>query len=171
MNARGAWKLVIPVAAIMASLMPLGAADGAGVKSAVIVTFRTPSGLTICGSTRFTDERPILRCNVTGGLTPLPPRPNSCKLEWGVGLEMSSSTRPDIVCASDSGFNPNGAPVLGYGRTWRHFTFACTAQPQGLTCRNPQGHGWFLSRKHWRTFDGQDLECASMRQRPSDPRP
>ena len=48
------------------------------------------------------------------------------------------------------GFDPQGAPVLPYGSTWRHYRFVCTTAPSGVTCRNADGHGWFMSARHWR---------------------
>jgi hypothetical protein len=65
---------------------------------------------------------------------------------------MNNTGRPSILCAGDSGFNPEGAPVLAYGRVWRHFTFTCWSRRTGLTCRNPAGHGWTLSGARWRSF-------------------
>ncbi len=65
---------------------------------------------------------------------------------------MKNRGRPAILCANDPGFSQYGAPILGYGRVWHHFTFTCWSRPAGLTCRNPAGHGWFLSAKSWRTF-------------------
>jgi hypothetical protein len=43
--------------------------------------------------------------------------------------------------------------VLGYGRTIRFGRrIACTARRSGLTCRNRDGHGFFLSRERVRLF-------------------
>jgi hypothetical protein len=117
---------------------------------AAIVRFRTPSGLVVCGSTRFPGQLPILRCN--GPLNPAPPRPRTCEYEWAVGLSMYSKGRASVVCASDSGFDPHHAPVLAYGRAWHRFGFTCTAQRSGLTCSNLSHHGWFMSRNRWRAF-------------------
>jgi len=43
-------------------------------------------------------------------------------------------------------------PRLPYGHTWRWHRFRCTSETTGLTCRNPQGHGFFLSRESQRVF-------------------
>jgi hypothetical protein len=42
--------------------------------------------------------------------------------------------------------------VLGYGKTWSGGGLRCTSAFKGLTCRNKSGHGFFLSRAHWRSF-------------------
>jgi hypothetical protein len=65
---------------------------------------------------------------------------------------MYSRGGASVVCASDEGFNPYHAPVLLCGRTWRHFGFMCRTERTGLTCANVSGHGWFVSRKNWRSF-------------------
>jgi hypothetical protein len=43
-------------------------------------------------------------------------------------------------------------PVLAYGETWRKRGFTCYSRAIGLTCRNTQGHGFFLSRERWHVF-------------------
>jgi hypothetical protein len=45
-----------------------------------------------------------------------------------------------------------GARVLGYGKTWSDGGLRCSSAFIGLTCRNKRGHGFFLSRAHWRAF-------------------
>jgi hypothetical protein len=42
--------------------------------------------------------------------------------------------------------------VLGYGRVWRRGTLSCVSRTAGLTCENPEGDGFFLSREKQRTF-------------------
>jgi hypothetical protein len=45
-----------------------------------------------------------------------------------------------------------GAAELPYGKT-RHFgPFTCTSRVSGLTCRNPAGHGFTVSRQRQRVF-------------------
>jgi hypothetical protein len=43
-------------------------------------------------------------------------------------------------------------PVLVYGHTWRWHDIACTSQRSGLTCKNREGRGFFLSREAQRLF-------------------
>jgi hypothetical protein len=50
--------------------------------------FRTPSGAIGCG---YFDA--VLRCDVRGGVIPLPPRPRSCDLDWGQGGAESQRPR------------------------------------------------------------------------------
>ena len=39
---------------------------------------------------------------------------------------------------------------LGYGKAWRHGAFRCASAVTGVSCRNPAGHGLFVSRQSWR---------------------
>jgi len=89
-----------------------------------------------------------LACDVDGGLKPSPPRPKSCEFEWAVGGYMYTHGKAYVGCASNSTFVPSATPVLGYGMTWRGGGFTCVARWISLTCRNRDGHGWFLSRRH-----------------------
>jgi hypothetical protein len=96
-------------------------------------------------------DRPYLRCDIGGGLHPLPPRPRGCDLDWGYGYSMSDTGRARPFCAGDTAKDPR-APVLGYGRTWRRGPFACVSQRSGLRCTNRSGRGFFLSRERSYTF-------------------
>ena len=110
---------------------------------------RTPSGNIAC---EFRYLPPIsLRCDVNGGVKPIPPKPRSCEFDWGPGFEMGRTGTAHIVCGSDS---VNLAPqtTLGYGRTWRKPGFSCASRRSGLTCRNMGSHGFVLSRERSRRF-------------------
>jgi hypothetical protein len=110
---------------------------------------RTPSGGIGC---EFRPQPPVrLRCDVNGGVRPIPPRPETCQFEWGPGFEMGRKSRPEIVCGSDT---VNLAPqtTLAYGETWRRPGFTCVSRRSGLTCRNTGRHGFFLSTQRSRRF-------------------
>ena len=97
-------------------------------------------------------DKPLLRCDIGGGLHPLPPRPKSCDLDWGYGYEMiGGSGRPKTFCAGDTARDTR-APILRYGRTWKKGPFTCASQRVGLRCTNLVRHGFFLSRQHSYTF-------------------
>jgi hypothetical protein len=96
-------------------------------------------------------DRPYLRCDIGGGLHPLPPRPRSCDLDWGYGYGMFGLGRAKPFCAGDTAKDPR-APVLAYGRTWRKGPFTCLSRASGLRCTSGSRHGFFLSREHSYTF-------------------
>ena len=73
-------------------------------------------------------------------------------------IDLPGSGRASVPrCAGDPG------PFLGfelhrhirtlrYGRHWSGAGMRCTSRTRGLTCRNRDGHGFFLSRAHWHLF-------------------
>ena len=101
--------------------------------------FRTPSGKIGCGYYNNT-----LRCDVEGGVKPLPPQPKSCEFDWGQGFWLRPKGTASIVCAGDTALNR--FQVVRYGTTWRRGAFACSSSPNGLRCTNADHHGFFISR-------------------------
>jgi hypothetical protein len=102
--------------------------------------FRTPSGKIGCGYDNNT-----LRCDVDGGVKPLPPQPKSCEFDWGQGFWLRPKGPAAIVCAGDTARN-NASLVVRYGTTWRRGSFACNSSPNGLRCTNADHHGFFISK-------------------------
>jgi len=86
----------------------------------------------------------VLRCDVTGGVVPLPPRPKSCELDWGQGYWLKPTGRAAVVCAGDTALG--ATTIVRYGTIWRHGAIACASSPDGLRCTNADHHGFFLSR-------------------------
>src|SRR5690349_22941905 len=43
-------------------------------------------------------------------------------------------------------------PTLAYGKSAKLGPFTCTSRTDGLTCRNRQKHGFFVSRESQRVF-------------------
>jgi hypothetical protein len=127
-------------------------AVGAGAASANGF-FQTPSRNIGCiyVAPLATTDRPYRRCDIGGGLHPLPPRPRTCDLDWGYGYSMSGTGPARPFCAGDTARDPR-APVLRYGRTWRRGPFGCVVQRIGLRCTNRSKHGFFLSRQRSYTF-------------------
>jgi hypothetical protein len=138
-------------ALICAALLLAGTASASAESTS---SFQTPSkniGCIYVGAFAATDK-PYLRCDIGGGLHPLPPRPKGCDLDWGYGYGMVGATgRAKPFCAGDTARDPR-APVLQYGRTWRKGPFTCVSRAIGLRCTNRAGHGFFLSRQRSYTF-------------------
>jgi hypothetical protein len=125
-------------------LLALAAALVAGgVPAPVVQTgFLTPSGNIDCNAGPDIQSRaPILTCTVfsAASLT------RGQKL-WT--LETKGRTQVGYLMANAA----TGLPRLPYGHTWRWRGFSCASEATGLTCRNPQGHGFFLSRESQRVF-------------------
>jgi hypothetical protein len=109
--------------------------------------FRTPSGNIHCMAWTDPQSPPALRCDIREIDDELPPRPADCDLEWGRSFEVEAHGNTAMrICVGDSTFDPQH-PVLAYDRTWRAWQFTCASKQNGLTCRNADGHGFFLSRR------------------------
>jgi hypothetical protein len=120
--------------------------------------FKTPSGNIVCQYLPGPKDMPraSLGCVIKSKLKPPPPR-RTCQEGGYAGDRVDMySTGPVSVplCAGDYGayLYVDVARVLGYGKTWSRDGFRCTSAETGLTCRNKSGHGFFLSREHWRVF-------------------
>jgi len=124
--------------AIVVTARTAGASDFA--------TFRSPSGAIGCVYGDGT-----LRCDVAGGVKPLPPRPKSCELDWGQGFWLARKGRASIVCAGDTALN-GSAQVVPYGMTWRRGAVACASTINGMHCLNVDGHGFTIARGESRSF-------------------
>jgi hypothetical protein len=122
-------------AAAVLALVPAAPAAAGG-----SVFFRLPSHNIGCA---YVDRD--LRCDVLRTSNTLPKPPRSCDLDYGDAFSMHPTGRVTLVCHGDTAVDPS-APVLAYGRTWKHAGFTCTSSAAGLRCRNLSGHGFFLSR-------------------------
>jgi hypothetical protein len=123
--------------------------------------FKTPSANVVCGYGYGSKiPRAFVGCRIKSGLKP-PPRPTrpGCFTTNDVGLGATGRTTTGrTICPGepegDAGVlaYENVARVLGYGKTWSGGGLSCASAVTGLTCRNKDGHGFFLSRVHWRAF-------------------
>jgi hypothetical protein len=102
--------------------------------------FRSPTGGIGC---EFYNNS--LRCDVIGGVVPLPPQPKNCPFDWGQGFYLGPHGTASIVCAGDTALN-HSTNVVRYGTTWRGGSFACSSSTNGLRCTNADRHGFLISR-------------------------
>ncbi len=140
--------------AVLGVALVLVVAGSATAASSSTSSFQTPSKNIGCiYVTPFAaNDKPYLRCDIGGGLHPLPPRPKNCDLDWGYGYSMAGAKgRAAPFCAGDTAREPR-APVLKYGRTWKKGPFTCLSRTIGLRCANRAGHGFFLSRQRSYVF-------------------
>ena len=129
--------IIVAVAAILA---------GAGASAALGIEFRTPSGNIGCAG-----DSTFVRCDIAATRTKPPPKPKSCRYDWGYAFRLGQRGRARRICVSDSTLD--AARILPYGRTQKFGRrITCTSRRTGLTCRNRDGHGFFLSRARVRLF-------------------
>jgi hypothetical protein len=71
-------------------------------------------------------------------------------LDWH-GFMLRSTGPGAVNCAG--GILSRGRPsyvTLPYGTSWKQGRFTCSSHTGGVTCRNRNGHGLFVSRQSWR---------------------
>jgi hypothetical protein len=87
-----------------------------------------------------------VRCDIRHHTWDPPPKPESCELDWGNGLEVGRRNFAHWVCAGDTVFG--GKRVLGYRKSIRRGRFECTSRRNGMRCVNLRNdHGFKLARR------------------------
>jgi hypothetical protein len=86
------------------------------------------------------------RCDIRAHAWDPPPKPKSCDLDWGNGLEVGRRGFGRWVCAGDTVLG--GKRVLGYRTSLRRGRFECTSFRNGMRCLNLRNdHGFKLGRR------------------------
>jgi hypothetical protein len=132
------WMPALAALLAITSCLPAHAASD-------FATFATPSHGIGC-----VYSNSVLRCDVTGGVVPLPPRPKTCELDWGQGYWLKPTGRAAVVCAGDTALG--ATTIVRYGTTWRRGAIACASSPEGRRCTNADHHGFTIARGQARTF-------------------
>lgn len=111
-------------------------------------TFRTPSGNIGCAM-----YRGGARCDIRKRDWKPLPRPAACSKEvgYGQGLEVPAAGEAGFVCAGDTALDPS-ASSLAYGTASRVGASECISRPDGITCVNRAGHGFFISVQSYQVF-------------------
>lgn len=114
------------------------------------LVFHAPSKNILCAIS--TGEYAEVRCDMMQ-LTPSYTKPPAdCEFDWGssfaVGLE---SRKGYLACVSDAIANDMGVE-LGYGQSLRLGGFTCSSEKSGLSCTNPAGHGFTISKAKQRLY-------------------
>src|SRR5579872_6834432 len=125
--------------------------------SSAALFFELPSKNIVCVYVAAPGSAGALQCGIGSGLVPPAPKPVSRCIDTDPAsdrVELALTGRTHGFCSGDIGVlaELGRAPVLPYGSTWRHGGFVCTSARTGLTCKNPSGHGFFLSRQRWHAF-------------------
>jgi hypothetical protein len=117
--------------------------------------FKTPSGNIICDY--LLGAGGFVECGVRSGLKPAV-HPHSCSIGDPVHdrIDLPASGRARVPrCAGDPGpflGYQNHPRKLRYGKHWSGSGMRCNSARRGLTCRNRDHHGFFLSRARWHRF-------------------
>jgi hypothetical protein len=133
-------KAAIVLAAVLAT--PAVADD--------LLFFRSPTGNISC--LIATGEYAIARCDMSSLTPSYTSPPPGCDLDWGSSFEVALSSRKGMLaCVGDSVADPS-AVTLGYGQTLSLGGFDCTSERSGMTCTNPAGHGFTISKARQSLF-------------------
>lgn len=114
------------------------------------VSFKTPSNNIGCYGTSTE-----VRCDIRTSSAKRPPKPRSCRADWGTAFELTRTGRGHGRCVSDSAlpYPGSGMRTLRYGTSIRvNNRITCTSRTTGLTCRNTRGHGFLLSKTKIRLY-------------------
>jgi len=112
--------------------------------------FQSPSGNIHCMIA--TGAYAEARCDAMH-LTPSYTRPPAgCDLDWGRSFAIGLYDRRGVLaCVGDTVAMP-GSDVLPYGEVVQLGGFDCVSEQSGMTCTNPTGHGFTLSKARQRVF-------------------
>jgi hypothetical protein len=99
--------------------------------------FETPSKNIRCDLYDQAGEPTTIRCTVFSV---------SAQKQW----VLSVTGQVSFSQLQESDFGPTG--ILGYGEKWTRFGVTCSSESVGLSCKNRDGHGFFLSRQRQRVF-------------------
>ncbi|EEW26440.1 DUF6636 domain-containing protein [Rhodobacter ferrooxidans] len=115
------------------------------------LAFRAPSGNIHC-MIATGDDYAQARCDMVELTPSFTKPPAGCDLDWGSAFSVGlNDSQGQLACVGDTVMMPDAA-VLGYGNTLTSGGFSCTSDQTGMTCTNPAGHGFSLSKARQRLF-------------------
>lgn len=113
------------------------------------IGFQSPTGNIHCMI--WAGDYPGARCDMKE-LTPSYRRaPAHCDLDWGSSFSVEAGGPGILTCHGDTVIDPR-APVLGYGRSVTLGPISCQSEKSGMTCTNPQGRGFTISKAKQRLY-------------------
>jgi surface antigen len=136
----------IVIAAVSASTSAAG--------RTVLPGFRSPSANIRCfvGTSLYCS---IGRADYAAKLQAQCLKPDGSGVDWH-GFKLRPTSRGKVYCTSnppyDTGKQRPRYRLLAYGKSFRHGSLTCISRLAGITCRNRDGHGLFISRHSWRAW-------------------
>ena len=138
---------------VFASMVIAGLASGPAL--ADVTQFRTPSGNIYCSAGVEGNTFSDITCDLSERTGPSTlPEPAECDGDWGYQVYMGASGPVVVKCGSAVHHNFSGLAidVARYGQNSGVGRIQCQSSEKGLTCRNEDGHGFFLSRRRQSVF-------------------
>jgi hypothetical protein len=119
---------------------------GADTTVTELTGFTSPTGNIGC----YIDQRSV-RCDIGDRDWSPPKAPNSCKLDYGQGIELRAGGTAAFVCAGDTALG--GGEVLDYGSSIGAGLLVCGSEESGMTCRDSEtGRGFTISKQSYEIF-------------------
>jgi hypothetical protein len=141
---------LVAIAVLAAGVSASGANSAGGDRAGALQSFtgfQSPSGNIGC----VIGRRGGVRCDIRNRDWRPPPKPASCRLDWGFGLTVERRGRGRFVCAGDTTLGQGRR--LAYGDAIRRGRFRCVSRRSGMRCVNRRnGHGFNLSRERAQRF-------------------
>ena len=109
--------------------------------------FQTPSGNIYCNG--FVSDGGGIDCSIVerNPGPPAQPRPVNCNASWGHTFSLNGRGGAATLSCGRHPQRVNYSDVAPYGVSAQFGAITCTSERTGLTCTNPSGHGFFLSRR------------------------
>ena len=115
-----------------------------------LLFFRSPSGNINC--VLATGDYAAVRCDIAQFTPSFNRRPDGCDLDWGDSFEITLTGRTGVLgCHGDTVITPD-AFTLEYDDALESGGFSCISRTTGMTCTNPRGHGFTVSKAAQRLF-------------------
>ena len=141
---------------VLIGALALASSSFAG-QASVLPGFRSPSGNIKClyiptsGGFMYCT---IGQANYRRQLTAYCAQPRF-GVDWA-GFTLGKKRKGSVECSGGTLYEPSTQHpkyvTLPYGQTWKRSVFTCTSRINGVMCKNPAGHGLFVSRESWRAF-------------------
>ena len=114
------------------------------------IEFQTPSGNIHC--VMYNEQPAGVRCDMVDLVQSYTTPPPGCDLDYGTSFYIDLQTAKGVLyCHGDTIILPT-MPVLAYGNRMSVGGITCASERTGMTCTNPAGHGFTLSKARQRLF-------------------
>jgi len=112
--------------------------------------FQSPTGNIHCAMYIF-DGTAEARCDLREYVPTYTRPPAGCDLDWGMAFAVGAAGKGVLACVGDTVQDPGNA-VLPYGEAVSLGGISCVSAKTGMTCTNPDGHGFSVAKARQKLF-------------------
>lgn len=129
----------------VAAFVTLGSGLAAAPAVADVLGFVTPSKNILCGIASY-DDGTWVRCDMSELTPSFTKQPADCEFDWGSSFAVGVGEPKGVVaCVSDVAASGD-LMTLQYGKSVSFDGITCVSEKSGVTCTNPKGHGFKISK-------------------------